>query len=96
MSRLGGCAGILIAKEMHQVSYDISRFFPWRRGPILNGVLLLTRKTVPPDCPKRGCQGKMDMRRHRWTKAEPWSLEWYECPACGAVHSGPTLVIDEP
>jgi hypothetical protein len=23
-------------------------------------------------------------------------LEWYECPVCGAVHSGPTLVIDEP
>jgi len=26
---------------------------------------------------------------------EPWVLEWYECPVCGAVHSGPKLVIDE-
>jgi len=96
MSRLGDCAGIWIAKGQRRVSFDISRFFPSRRSPILTGVLILTRKTVPSDCPKGGCQGRMELRRHRWTKAEPWSLEWYECPVCGAVHSGPTLVIDEP
>jgi hypothetical protein len=38
----------------------------------------------------------MELRTHRWTKGEPWDLEWYECPMCGAVHSGPKLIIDEP